>query len=333
MQIRIHKAGFLSTVQDSGRWGYLARGVPLSGAMDTFAMQIANLAVGNPVGEAVIEFTFAQAAFEVEEAALLAYSGGGATLLANGCPLPADRPVYLPAGTQVCLQRQPAGCRTYLAVAGGWDVPAIMASKSTYLPGRFGGYEGRTLQAGDRLRAGPLGDRSATSLSRLQGEAIGYPRWAIAHAQLSPQERHVIRVVPGHEFAWFSGQSLVHFLSERYQVSGQSDRMGYRLQGPPVLQLHPRELLSTAVTSGTIQVTGDGSLILLMADCQTTGGYPRIAQVAAVDAPRCAQLKPGEAVYFREISRFEAEKLYLQRAKQLQRLSVALALQYQYTDK
>lgn len=327
MQIRIDKPGILSTVQDMGRWDYLSQGVPLAGAMDSLSARIANLALGNAPEAAVIEFTFGGAAFSAMSELLIAHAGDGAVLKAGDQLLPADRPVFIPRGTKIRLVADSAGCRTYLAVAGGWDVPETLGSKSTYITAALGGYEGRALGAGDVLRAHNDISGVAVKLHRhLGGQAIRYPTWSIARRLLLPADRKTIRVVPGREFAWFDGQSLVDFLSASFKITPKSNRMGYCLDGPPIHKLLECELLSTAVVPGTIQVTGAGSLVLLMADCQTTGGYPRIAQVAAVDMPLCAQLKAGDEIYFREISRADAEKLYLHRANQLNRLAIALMI-------
>lgn len=327
MRITIRKPGLLSTIQDMGRWSYLAQGVPLSGAMDSLSARIANLAVGNAAGDAVIEFTYADAAFRSEDDLLLAYSGDGAVLKAGPLVLPADRPVYVPSGTEINLANNRNGSRTYLAIAGGWDVAEVLDSRSTYVTASIGGHGGRALVAGDTLRARQdHTDITAEWYGRLRSTAIHYPRWAIGRWLFLPADRYTIRVVPAREFTWFEGKSVVDLLSEPFTVSVRSNRMGYHLEGPAIRRSVSHELLSTAVTPGTVQVTGDGSPLLLMADCQTTGGYPRIAQVAAVDMPLCAQLKPGDAIFFNEISRNEAEKLYIQRENQLKKLAVALAM-------
>ncbi len=334
MQLRVLKPGILSTVQDLGRPDYRAQGVPLSGAMDTVSARLANLAVGNGMDDAVIEFTYGDAELIVDTAGLIAYSGDGGTLQAPTAALPCDRPIWLPAGTHLRLVAQPAGSRTYLAVAGGWSVAPVLGSWSTYLPAAFGGFLGRALQAGDTLRAAAAQTPMAAALlARLGGSTLAYPRWSLGRPLFFPRDRDTVRVVPAHEFTWFEGGSVVDFLSAPYTVGRQSDRMGYRLEGPRMHRAKPRELLSTAVVPGTIQVTGDGSLVLLMADCQTTGGYPRIAQVAAVDMPVCAQWKPGDRVRFRAISRNEAEKLYLYRQRQWAKLIASLALRIHDTDR
>jgi antagonist of KipI len=315
----------LSTIQDMGRRLYLSQAVPLSGPIDTLSARIVNKALYNEDHAAVIEFTYANAAFEAETDILIAYAGDGAVLKGNDKELPAERPVFIPCGTMIRLINNNSGSRTYLSVAGGWDVHEILGSRSTYLTAALGGLQGRALQPGDILNSiegiNPVTQRILNSLN---GDKISYPEWGLARQRLLPVDRKTIRVIPGREYNWFESKSIQDFLSTPYTLSLRSNRMGYHLEGATIERTIKDELLSTAVTPGTIQVTGNGSMVILMADCQTTGGYPRIAQVAAVDLPLCGQLKPGDAVYFKEISHREAEMLYIEREKQLQRLGNAV---------
>jgi antagonist of KipI len=325
MQIRIIKPGLLSTIQDMGRDLYLSQAVPVSGAMDSLSARIANKAVGNTDNEAVIEFTYADAEFIAETDLLIAYTGDGAILKVDDKKLPSERPIYIPTGTIIKLTNMPTGCRTYLAITGGWDVQDVLGSKSTYITAGFGGLEGRTLTVGDQLNNNDqLSYITQKIIYKLKADHINYAQWSIPRQLLLPVDRKSIRVVPANEFTWFDKQSIADFFSTPYIIDHRSNRMGYHLEGAGIDRLKNDELLSTAVTPGTIQVTGNGSMVLLMADCQTTGGYPRIAQVAAVDLPLCAQLKPGDAIYFKQISRNEAEMLYLERERDLQRLTDAV---------
>nr|AGU12343.1 Allophanate hydrolase subunit 2 [uncultured organism] len=330
MQIRIIKPGLLSTIQDTGRLKYLAQAVPVSGTMDTLSARMANMALGNEDTDAVIEFTYAKAAFKAETELLIAYSGDGAVLKSGDQVIPADRPVYVPAGTVVQLVNNTIGSRTYLAVAGGWNVPTVLGSRSTYITAAIGGLNGRQLQTDDLLENHPK--LTATTQSILHSIAIGSQiqnaNWALTRLSILPADRNTIRIIPGREFTWFTSRSIIDFLTTPYSLTSQSNRMGYRLQGALLNRRITSELLSTAVAPGTIQVTGGGELILLMADCQTTGGYPRIAQVAAVDLPLCAQLKPDDPIYFKEISYEEADKLYIEQEQQLQKISLAIKNKY-----
>lgn len=325
MQITIIKPGILSTIQDLGRTQYLSQAVPISGAMDTLAARIANKAVGNNDNAAVIEFTYADAVFKADSDLLIAYAGDGAILTSNDKKLPSERPLFIPKGTAIKLINNPAGIRTCLSVVGGWDVPEVLGSRSTFITAGFGGLEGRALKSGDILNGNSNVSHLTTQiLNSLKGDEIKYPKWSIPRSLLLQDDPKTIRVVPANELGWFAGASLSDFLSTPYTIGQQSNRMGYHLEGAAIHRTKMDELISTAVMPGTIQVTGNGSMILLMADCQTTGGYPRIAQVAAVDLPLCAQLKPGDNIYFNAISHHEAEMLYIEREQELQLLTIAV---------
>lgn len=329
MKISIIKPGLLSTVQDMGRYRYLSQAVPVSGAMDELAHRLANKALGNDDHDASIEFTYADASFKAETQILISYSGDGAHLVYNNELMPTEKPLFFSKGAVIELINNPVGVRTYLAIAGGWDVPDVMESKSTYLTAAFGGFKGRALQKGDVLVSGPLlSEVSNRILNQLIERSLTYPNWRISRESLLPEIRKKIRVVPANEINWFDAASIISFLTGTYTVDLRSNRMGYHLSGKPLVKKVKKELLSTAVTPGIIQVTGSGDLVILLADCQTTGGYPRIAHVAAVDLPLCAQLKPGDAIQFSEISRDEAEALYLEREHDLLLISMAISLKY-----
>jgi len=325
MQIKFIKPGLHTTIQDLGRINFLSQAVPLSGALDPLSAKIANLAVGNLLTAAVLEFTYANASFRCETALLIAYAGGGSTMTVNGEKLPARRAIFLPAGTVVALVNNHIGVRTYLSVAGGWDVPKILDSSSTYLPAAFGGYAGRLLKKDDLISNGnPYGSIASRILDQLNSGSVRYNTWGIPDHFLSPKEKNTIRIFAGREITWFDSNSIIDLLSLPFNVDLKSNRMGILLKGNQMKRKINQELLSTAVCPGTIQVTGNGELILLMADCQTTGGYPRIAQVAMVDIPICAQLKPREEIYFSVIDYSEAEQLYYQQEAELERLAHAI---------
>ncbi len=329
MRIRIIKPGILSTIQDLGRNLYLSQAVPVSGAMDTLSVRIANLAIGNDDNAAVIEFTYADAEFMTETDTLIAYAGDGAILQVGELVIPAEKPVFIPAYTSVQLVNNPSGSRTYLSIAGGFGVPEILGSRSTFITAAIGGFNGRSLQLGDTLSSvEAISPTTAIIFSLLKSENINHTAWSIARRMFLPADTKRIRVVPAHEFSWFHGLAIVNFLSLPYTLSMNSNRMGYHLDGEPITRIIKNELLSTAVTPGTIQVTGNGSMVLLMADCQTTGGYPRIAQVAAIDLPLCGQLKPGDTIYFEDISHQNAEMLYIEREHELQQLREAIQQKY-----
>lgn len=325
MQIRITKPGLLSTIQDMGRKQYLSQAVPVSGAMDMLSARIANKAVGNDDNAAVIEFTYAAAEFVAETDILIAYAGDGALLKTDQQSIPAERPVFIAAHTVIRFINNPAGSRTYVAIAGGFNVAEVLGSRSTYITAAIGGLNGRALQTDDELNSyDTITPVTAHIINQLKSHTVNSANWNLAGQSMLPVDRKTIRVIPAKEFTWFEALSILDFLSNPYKLSLRSNRMGYHLEGSLIERSVKQELLSTAVTPGTIQVTGNGSLVLLMADCQTTGGYPRIAQVASVDLPLCGQLKPGDTIFFKEISRHEAEMLYLEREEQLHKLTLAV---------
>ena len=329
MKIRILKPGLLSTIQDLGRWNFLSDAVPFSGAMDQLSAQIANIAVGNDRGCAVIEFTQSGASFAVEEDTVLAWSGAGAYLRSEGLYLPPFRPVFVPAGAEIQLHHSPDGLRSYLAVAGGWDVPELLGSRSTYIPAGIGGVNGRALVEHDELNnSAALSPLSRQIVESLEGEGINYPNWQIAANAFIPVDRNTIRAITGKEFDWFDDASKRRVFNKKFTVANNSSRMGYRLQGAKIRKVREDEMLSTTVVPGTVQVAGDGELILLMADAQTTGGYPRIAQVASVDMSLCAQIKPGDEIGFRQISLKDAERLYLKQVADLNKAYTGVKQKY-----
>ncbi|PVH26697.1 5-oxoprolinase subunit C family protein [Sphingobacterium corticibacter] len=332
MEIKLHKPGPFSTIQDLGRLDFLSSGVPKSGAMDSLSARLANAALANTDEVAVIEFTYAQADIEICSDMLLAYSGKGAVFLdEERTILPANRPLALKKGTRLKLVPDGIGCRTYLAAPGGWDVPLIMRSRSTYLPAKIGGVDGRLLQTNDILRATNWEDKHERLFDYLHHSKRTHPQWAVKPMWQATSNTQVIRFLRGPEAEWFSEESLLQLRSSTFEVDRNSNRMGYVLRGNPFQKIKDQEMLSTAVLPGTIQVPGNGQPIVLMADCQTTGGYPRIAQIAAVDLPRCGQLKPGDRICFQEISLREAENLYLEQERHYQQMKLSIDLKYDIT--
>jgi antagonist of KipI len=303
MSLRIIKPGISTTLQDAGRPGFQAAGVPVSGAMDRDSMKLANLLCGNDPGEVVLETTLHGAEWLVEEEQLIAFSGGGSALLINNQPAPYNRAIRVKACSLISLKPIQTGCRSYLAVAGGFKSMTDLNSHSTYSPAGLGGYQGRALKAGDLLewssKKSMLTDAIMDTLAN-EGNDFTVAKWGIDFSLQNPDKEKSIRVFNGPESEWFDEHTRTKLFRESFGVSNQSNRMGYRLSGPAFILSKKRELISTAVCSGTIQVTHEGSLVLLMADAQTTGGYPRLAMVAAVDLPACAQLRPGDSIQFRK---------------------------------
>jgi antagonist of KipI len=328
MNIKVIKPGVFSTIQDLGRTQFLDQAVPISGVMDQVSAKIANLLVGNAVDAALIEIVDGNFEFIAQDDILIALVSQNPSFKIAHQETPINRPIFIPKGSIMCLKYNTNGRYSYLAVAGGWDVPEVLGSKSTFVTAEFGGYHGRRLQKGDELKSAQRRSKQNQILiENLKSKTVNYSKWSIPAGQLLSTSNSIVRVILGREFDWFEDLALTDFLSKPYQLT-KGNRMGVHLQGPKITRKKSpqKELLSTAVVPGTIQVTGDGSLIVLMADCQTTGGYPRIAKIAEVDLPVCAQLKPGNDIHFEFISLKEAEKLYLQLQKDFQKLATAIQL-------
>ncbi|MFC3198446.1 biotin-dependent carboxyltransferase family protein [Parapedobacter deserti] len=328
MQIEVISPGMLVTLQDQGRTGHRRAGVPAAGCMDPVAAAIANSLVGNDRNDAVIEMAYGGAVFLAVSDLLIAICGGGCELRIGSRTLPSWRPVFVPAGSRLSFTSASTQIYSYLAIAGGWHCPVVLESRSTYLFAAFGGMEGRGLRKGDRLANQPrISSASQALLLHLaNGAEPTYPNWGVNPSALAAYGSGVIRFIKGHEYQWFSASSIRCFEKSTFVVSRQSNRMGYTLKGPSLKRGGKRELYSTAVVTGTIQVTAAGDVIVLMADSQTTGGYPRIGQVAAVDISVFAQLRPGDAIRFVPIDLDEAETLYLRQQYGLARLKNVLSL-------
>ncbi|MBJ6107966.1 biotin-dependent carboxyltransferase family protein [Hymenobacter sp. BT523] len=331
MSISVLRPGLLTTVQDLGRHGYQQDGILVSGAMDATALRVANLLVGNPEPAAGLEITLLGPRLRFETDHLIALTGAHLSPTLNGRPVGMHRPVWVAAGTKLAFGAAVAGSRAYLAVSGGFDVPPVLGSRSTYLRAGFGGFRGRALRAGDQLFVAgptPTGQQLMAALAASAASADwAQARWAPGPA-LCPALRPspVIRAVVGPEYKQFSPESQRAFWHEPFAVSAAADRMGYRLQGPVLTRHTDAELLSSAVTFGTVQVPAGGQPIVLMADHQTTGGYPRIAQVITADFSALAQVRPGQSIRFREVSLVEAQALYLAQERRLRALQRAVEI-------
>jgi antagonist of KipI len=322
MSIRVIRPGLLTTIQDLGRHGFQNQGVVVSGAMDPFSLRIANLLVGNDEAEGTLEITMIGPKLQFEEDSLIAICGGNLSPDIDGKRIPAWRPVLIKKGCVLSFGSAKSGCRAYLAVAGGFDIPIIMGSRSTYLRAGFGGFHGRSLKKGDILQTRPPSDLSIGKTrflyKKLGSNPYAVSKWSVGSNIRPVYNNPLIRVTKGGEFDWFTESGKEQFFSNEFQVTSQSDRMGYRLLGPQLELSKPQELISEAVTVGTVQVPSDGNPIVLMADRQTTGGYPKIAQVVTVDLPVLAQVKPGEKIRFKEVSLEDAQKLLRLREQKIQ---------------
>jgi antagonist of KipI len=329
MSVLVIRPGLLTTAQDLGRFGYQKHGVIVSGAMDPFAHRVANLLVGNAESEATLEMTLKGPVLEFETDALISLCGADLSPTIEGRPLPLWKPILVQRGQVLQFGTCRFGTRAYLAIAGGWQLPLVMGSRSTYLRAGLGGYQGRALREGDRLPVGswsPASRELAEQLRQRQGSGVfAAMDWGVT-AELLPayHSAPVIRAMRGNHFDLFSAKSREAFFSEPFRVTPQSDRMGYRLDGPSLTLSQPYELISEAVSFGTVQVPAEGKPIVLLADRQTTGGYPKIAQIATVDLPVIAQTKPGDLIRFTEVGRGEAERLYLEREQHIRMLKLGI---------
>lgn len=311
MSFHVERTGLLTTLQDLGRQGVGKYGVSVGGAMDTYSLRLANLLLGNPLHAPALEVTLTGPELVAKEDHWIALCGANLSPSIQGKAISIDRPILIKKGEVLRFGACVKGCRVYLAVKGGFSIPTVLGGTGTDLRGKMGGMSGRPLQKGDCLPAKSV-EGNPLRPFHLKKEVI------------NPGENRFIRVIPGPEYESITRKSQYAFFSQVYQVTPQSDRMGYRLYGGTPLDLvHRKELLSSAVYAGTIQVPPDGQPIVLMADSQTIGGYPRVGAVATVDLPAMAQLKPGDAVSFQKITLKEAHTLYWQQEQMLRCLSLA----------
>ncbi len=297
--LEIIKSGFLTTVQDAGRFGWGHFGVPPAGPMDPFAFRAANLLVGNPPDAAGLEITLAGPVLRASRECLIAVCGAEFDVWVGSLPAPTWHAVFVRAGYEIRFGQRRSGARAYLAVSGGIALSDFLGSCATYLPGGFGGLEGRALRAGDQLVLGRYRD---SDLSIRAGKAR--PRSARPLYSPSP----TLRVVMGPQDDHFTSEGLATFVESEYEVTRSSDRIGYRLRGPAVAHRDKADIVSDGVVTGSVQIPGDRQPIVMMADHQTTGGYPKIATVIRADLPLLAQCLPGDRVRFRAASVAEAQE-------------------------
>jgi antagonist of KipI len=330
MALTILKPGLLTTVQDLGRIKYQQHGVIVSGAMDSFSLRVANLLVGNDEAEGVLEVTLSGPTIRFEEDTLFSITGADLSPTINQQVIPLWKPILARKGSVLSFGPSKFGCRSYLAIAGGFLLEKVLGSMSTYIRAGIGGFQGRALVQGDVIRfkrPSPAAIQLIKGMNISEGITYQATNWTINQSILSfANHKRVVRLIRGPHFDYFKKESKNSLFQEKFKVSPQSDRMGYRLTGHSLLLEKPLELLSEAVTFGTIQVPPDGNPIILLADRQTIGGYPKIGQIAAVDLSIIAQAKPGEGIFFEEITLQEAERLYIQREQELACLKAGLWL-------
>ena len=313
---RVTKPGLFTTVQDLGRWGYQRLGVPISGAMDEYAFGAANLLVGNQLSDACLEITLIGPELEALHEAQIAVAGAGFPLTINGNLVSMWQTINIEKGDLITFAGSAqSGCRAYLAVKGGIDVPLVLGSKSTYARGGFGGNKGRALKTGDLIRGLALEKSVKTK--------------RIVPPKLVPcyDGEFSVDVVLGPQEDMFTVEGVETFLSSPYTVTPESDRMGYRLTGTPIQRKSTAELVTEALVKGSVQVPSNGQPIILMADAQTSGGYPKIATVCTPGASRLAQAKPNDKVHFNKISLSQAHTQYVEYKERLHQLENRLVEQ------
>lgn len=316
--LAVTKPGMLTTIQDRGRFGWQAYGVSIGGAMDSMALRTANALVGNAEDAAALEMTLIGAAFETPVDLLIAICGADLDARIDEERVPMNRPVWLRAGTKLVFGKARRDCRAYMAVAGGFETPITLGSRSTDARLGLQGPGGRALLAGDWLAIGspsPLGEALAAMLQEKADRqqrswlATEWQAWRAlppASSETAFVPPRSIRVVPGQHWETFTAEGRQRLLQDDYRVAADSDRMGIRLSGPPVAWSQQQELVSQGVVSGTIQVPADGQPIILTAGCQPTGGYPVIAHVIAADLPLLGQCAPGSVLTFQSVDLGEA---------------------------
>ncbi|MDQ6912762.1 MAG: biotin-dependent carboxyltransferase family protein [Verrucomicrobiota bacterium] len=311
----VRRAGFLTTVQDLGRSGQRAIGVSLGGALDPHSLRVANFLVGNEENAAGLEFTLGQSVLRFSDERLLAWCGGEFEMRIGSERIPAGHTFVIRADEELHISAPAKGARAWLAIVGGIDSPLVLGSRSTDLRSGFGGWEGRALRDGDQL---PLGPNSRGMRARIS-------TWSAPNEWSKTRAHHeFLRFLRGAEWSDFEANAL---LENSFTVSADSDRMGVRLEGTALLRNRTTDLISEPVAPGTIQVPPNGQPILLLGDCQTIGGYPKIAHVITVDLSAAAQLRPGDSVRFVEVSLGEAQNLLHQRQRDLDIFRIGLSLQ------
>ncbi len=323
--IRVLKPGLLTTVQDLGRPSYQQYGIVVGGALDGFAARVVNLAVGNEDNDAVLEMAQTGPDLQFARDALVAWTGGDFEATVAGQPLPRDRAVRVAAGETISFGVARNGLRAWLAIAGGIDVPLVMGSRTTYRRANLGGYKGRPLAAEDELKTFPASERAVAVLASLAASGKRATAWTVRPETMGrPAAAGVVRAMPGPEWDWFTDHAQRDFFAANWEATREADRMGVRLQGPALTLVKPREMISSAVNAGVVQVPAAGQPIVLLPSRQSVGGYPRLASVAAVDLGRFTQLRPGAKVRFEKISVAAAQDLWLARERDFGRAKLGL---------
>ncbi len=308
---QVLKPGLFTTVQDVGRFGYLRYGIPISGAMDTFSLIAANSLLENRPGDACLETTIQGPELRALAHIQIAITGARISARINNKTLPLWQTADVFKGDTISLGRTESGCRAYIAARGGLDVPLVLGSRSTCMRAAIGGVEGRAVKSGDTVEGFHL---------PLLRSKYSVP---VDLRPTFPRQLEV-RVVMGPQADLFGEVGLERFFSSQYRVTPESDRMGYRLEGPEVKHRDGVDIVSDAVIPGSVQIPKDGKPIVMMRDAQTTGGYPKIAAVVTPDISLLGQAKPGDLLQFSEVTASQASEIYRKNHRLLNHLNQAL---------
>lgn len=319
------RAGFLTSVQDLGRVGLREFGVSPGGALDPYALRVANLLVGNEESAAGLEITFGGLRLRFGNDRIIAWCGGNFEACIGSTDLPSGHAALVRSGEDLSIESPAIGCRAWVAISGGIDVPIVLGSRSSDLKAGFGGMNGRATRDGEEVPIGKNSECSQNLAKKLAREKIA--SWKPPHNWSNPARREpLLRFVRGADGSHCAPGAMETFGAENFFVSPDSDRMGVRLDGPRLERSSEADLLSEAVAPGTVQVPPNGKPILLLNDCQTIGGYPKLAHVISADLPRAAQLRPGENVMFHEVSLADAHARLWQLERDLARFAIGLEI-------
>jgi antagonist of KipI len=318
MSLKVFKAGILDTIQDLGRYNCQHLGINPGGVMDKFSAQIANMLVGNDVKQAVIEMHFPASVFIFQQPALIALSGADFYASINGEKIPSLHPVLVNKNSVLQFHRAAKGARAFIALKGGFTVPDWLGSGSTNLKAAAGGFRGRAFRKDDEIGCNEYG----ISNSLLGAKEFLVLPWKADQIWENNSSNEIL-ILPGNECRRLTDKSKEKIFGQPFTITNQSDRMGFRLKGEPLLTTTNEEVISSAVSFGTVQLLPDGQLIVLMADHQTTGGYPRVAHVISAHHSRLAQMKAGEMVRFRLADQQMAEELFIKQQQHLLQLQNA----------
>ena len=312
-------------MQDLGRLGFRQFGVSVGGALDSHALRVANLLVGNDESAAGLEITLGGLRLRFVDDRIVAWCGGGFDVRLGSTSVAAGHAALVRSGQELMFNQPKVGCRCWLGISGEIDVPIVLGSRSTDLRTNFGGFDGRALRDGDEIALGRNSKHAQSLVDLLREQRIS--PWSPPHDWSSPAQREpILRVMRGSDWNRFNDVTIQRFTNEVFIVSPDSDRMGVRLEGIELTRNHDIDLISEAVVPGTIQVPPGGKPIVLLGDCQTIGGYPKIAHVISVDLPIAAQLRVGDRVRFHEVSLTEAHQLLAERERDLAEFRVGIKL-------